>query len=239
VRARNGDALGELAGRPAAFVSFLDGMWVRRPKTEHCAAVGKALAELHQAGEGFPLVRENALSVAGWRPIFEACRSGADGVSPGLQGEIAAELDALEAAWPAALPAGIIHADLFPDNVFFLGGRLSGLIDFYFACNDMFAYDVSVVLNSWCFEPDLSFNATKGQAMLSAYAAVRPFTEAELAALPLLARGSALRFLLSRLYDWLNVPPGALVTPKNPVEYLRKMRFHRSVASVAAYGFHP
>jgi homoserine kinase type II len=145
----------------------------------------------------------------------------------------------LEASWPSGLPEGVIHADLFPDNVFFLGQELSGLIDFYFACNDILVYDLAICLNAWCFEPDAAFNATKARALMGAYHAVRPLSDAELAALPLLARGAALRFLLTRLVDWLAVPAGALVKPKDPMEYWKKLRFHRSVDDVAAYGWTP
>ncbi len=236
VHDRGGTALGRLAERPAAIVTFLSGVSVRRPRAEHCAAVGKALAELHLAARGFALTRRNALSVSGWRPLFDNCHGRADTVQPGLGAEITRELDYLAGAWPAGLTSGVIHADLFPDNVFFLRDRLSGLIDFYFACNDMLAYDVAVCINAWCFEQDASLNITKAGALLAAYAAVRPFEEAEIAALPILARGAALRFLLTRLYDWLTVPAGALVVPKDPVEYYKKLRFHRSVDSAAAYG---
>jgi len=236
VRGRDGKALRRVAGRPAALITFLEGMWVRRPQAHHCAAVGQALAELHRAGGDFPLRRENALSLAGWRPLFEMSRARADTVEPGLADFVDAELRKLEAEWPKALPAGVIHADLFPDNVFFLKGRFSGLIDFYFACNDLLAYDLAVCLNAWCFEPDNAFNITKGRALIRSYAGVRKLEAAELAALPVLARGAALRFLLTRLYDWLEVPPGALVTPKDPREYLRKLRFHQKVGSAAEYG---
>ncbi|MCX5497452.1 homoserine kinase [Kaistia dalseonensis] len=236
VRNRAGEALGRLAGRPAAIVTFLQGMWIRRPRVEHCAAVGEALARFHIAGEGFALTRRNALSVDSWRPLFDRSAGRADTVLPGLAIDIARELDQLEAAWPTDLPKGVIHADLFPDNVFFLRDRLSGLIDFYFACNDFLAYDAAICLNAWCFEPDGSLNVTKAKALLGAYAKVRPFTDDELRLLPILARGSALRFLLTRLYDWLNVPPGALVAPKDPLEYLKKLRFHRTVQDVGAYG---
>jgi homoserine kinase type II len=231
-----GQALGHLAGRPAAIVTFLQGMWVRRPKAPHCAAVGEALARLHLAGDGFRLKRRNALSVEGWRPLFDMCNGRADEVMKGLNAEIAKELDFLEAHWPKDLPVGVIHADLFPDNVFFLGDKLSGLIDFYFACNDMLAYDLGIALNAWCFEPDVSLNVTKAKALLSGYAAVRPLSQQEIDALPILARGSALRFLLTRLYDWLTVPEGALVVPKNPLEYYKKVRFHRGVSGAADYG---
>jgi homoserine kinase type II len=236
VKNRAGTALGRLAGRPAALVTFLSGMWVRRPRADHCAAVGKALAELHLAGEGFSLTRRNALSVAGWRPLFEMCDGRADKVAPRLGEEIARELDHLEACWPHRLPQGIIHADLFPDNVFFLDQILSGLIDFYFACTDTLMYDVAICLNAWCFETDHSYNVTKGRALLTNYAKTRPLSDEEWDKLPLLARGAALRFLLTRLVDWLDVPPGALVRPKDPREYARKLRFHQKVKSVRDYG---
>jgi homoserine kinase type II len=236
VKSRSGAVIGTLAGRPAAIVTFLDGMSIRRPNAAHCAAVGEALARLHRAGADFPLARANALSVDGWRPLYDTAATRADGVQPGLDTAIAAELGKLEAAWPRDLPQGVIHADLFPDNVFFLGARLSGLIDFYFACTDTLAYDVAICLNAWCFEPDHAYNVTKGRALLQAYGRTRALSADERTALPLLCRGAALRFLLTRLVDWLNVPPGALVKPKDPLEYFRKLRFHQAVASVRDYG---
>lgn len=239
VHDRAGRALGRLAGRPTAIVTFLTGVSVRRPRAEHCGAVGRTLAQLHQAADGFALTRRNALSVAGWRPLYEMCAGRADEVQSGLAAEIEQELAYLESHWPDGLPAGVIHADLFPDNVFFLSNRLSGLIDFYFACNDMLAYDLGICLNAWCFEPDASLNLTKARALLLGYNGGRPLTRDEIAALPLLARGSALRFLLTRLYDWLTVPDGALVVPKDPVEYYKKLRFHRGVADASAYGLDP
>jgi homoserine kinase type II len=236
VRNRAGEALGRLAGRPAAIVTFLDGIWIRRPNVRHCGAVGEALARMHLAGADFPLRRANALSLGGWPPLLHAAEEGADSVAPLLREQTAAELTFLQARWPVGLPGGVIHADLFNDNVFFLGERLSGLIDFYFACNDAFAYDLAVCLNAWCFEPDNSFNVSKGQALISAYERVRRLDGAEVAALPILARGAALRFMLTRLVDWLNVPPGAKVAPKNPLEYRDKLRFHQCVRSAADYG---
>jgi homoserine kinase type II len=236
VKGRDGMALRRLCGRPAAIITFLDGMWPRRIHPYHCAGVGGALAQLHRAGAGFALRRPNDLSVTGWRGLYDACRTRADELRPGLAAEIGAELDALERCWPEALPMGVIHADLFPDNVFFRGEQVSGLIDFYFACTDAFAYDLAICLNAWCFESDGSFNVTKARLMLASYRAQRPLEVAEFAALPLLARGSALRFLLTRLYDWLHHPAGAFVRPKDPLEYLQKLRFHRSVTQPSAYG---
>lgn len=236
IHARDGKALRRLAGRPAVIVSFLTGMWPRKPNVAQCASVGTALAGLHLAGAGFAIGRENALSLPGWRRLAEDCRARADDVRPGLGAEIARELAFLEENWPAALPRGVIHADLFPDNVFFIGDDVSGLIDFYFACDDFYAYDLAICLNAWCFEPDGAFNATKARALSRNYAAVRPLSAAETAALPLLCRGAALRFLLTRLYDWLNQVPGALVRPKDPLEYLSKLRFHRTAEGPGTYG---
>ena len=236
VKNQTGDMLGWIAGRPAALVTFLEGMWMRRPSAMHCAAVGEALAKLHLAGADFPVRRRNALSADGWRPLYVASAAGADTVQPGLREAIEKELTLLEGAWPSGLPEGVIHADLFPDNVFFLGEQLSGLIDFDFACTDTLAYDIAICLNAWCFEPDHSYNVTKGRALLQGYVAARPLSIEERVALPLLSRGACLRFLLTRLVDWLNVPPGALVRPKDPLEYFRKLRFHQAVTGVRDYG---
>ena len=236
VKNRAGQTLGKLAGRPAAMVTFLDGLWIRRPSAAHCAALGEALARLHLAGADFAMRRDNALSVAGWRQLYAACGGRANAVQPDLTTVLAAELDVLEREWPRGLPQGVIHADLFPDNVFFLGDKLSGLIDFYFACTDTLAYDIAICLNAWCFEQDHSYNVTKGRALLASYAKTRPLSAQEWDELPLLARGAALRFLLTRLVDWLDVPPGALVRPKDPIEYLRKLRFHQKVTSARDYG---
>jgi homoserine kinase type II len=236
VRARDGQSLRRLKERHAVIVTFLAGMWPRRPTPQHCAGVGEALARLHAAGGDFPLRRANDLSVDGWRPLLAASARHKDEVAGDLARELAENLDLLERQWPVGLPKGVIHADLFPDNVFFDGDRLSGLIDFYFACTDFLAYDLAICLNAWCFETDGSFNITKSRRLVAAYQTIRPLSPDELAALPLLAHGAAMRFLLTRLYDWLHTPRNALVTPKNPIEYLNKMRFHRGVRSLGEYG---
>jgi homoserine kinase type II len=237
VKNKSGEALSSLAGRPAAIINFLEGVWPRKPNAAHCAGVGQALAKMHLAGRDFPMSRANALSVSGWRPLFDQAASRADELQHGLRGFIGAELDHLEGnVWPKSLPQGVIHADLFPDNVFFLGEQVSGIIDFTFACTDTLAYDVAICLNAWCFESDCSFNVTKARAFLNAYGRERKLSQSEQDALPLLARGAALRFLLTRLVDFLNVPPGALVRPKDPLEYARKLRFQQSVVSIRDYG---
>lgn len=239
VHGRDGQALRTLRHKKAAIVTFLTGMWPRRPSVAHCRPLGEALARLHTAGLDFPMRRANDLSVEGWRPLFELSAKRRDEVASDLADELANELDKLEAIWPRALPKGVIHADLFPDNVFFENQRLSGLIDFYFACTDSLAYDLAVCLNAWCFEPDGSFNVTKARHLVAGYQSVRALALEEWEALPILALGAAMRFLLTRLYDWLHTPKNALVTPKNPMEYLRKLRFHRGVRGPAGYGLEP
>ncbi|MCO6048553.1 homoserine kinase [Mesorhizobium sp. RP14(2022)] len=236
VRRRDGAMTGPLAGRTAALVTFLEGIWMRRPNVAHCREVGVALASLHLAGADFAGHRPNALAVPGWQTLWENSRERADEVEPGLGAEVESDFAAVAAHWPKELPGGVIHADLFPDNVFFLGEKLSGLIDFYFACNDFYAYDLATCLNAWCFEKDFSFNITKGAALLAGYQSVRPLSTAEAQALPILARGSALRFMLTRLYDWLTIPDGPLVKKRDPMEYVRRLRFHRQVSTPADYG---
>ena len=236
VRDRQAQVLNSLGGKHAALVTFLEGVWPRHPKPLHTGETGQALARMHQAGAGFALTRRNALGPAGWRPLYLKFADRADSILPGLAKLIGGELDYLEAHWPADLPQGVIHADLFPDNVFFVGEKLSGLIDFYFACNDSLAYDLAICLNAWCFEQDFAFNITKGRAMLKGYESVRPLTPGERQAMPLLARGAAMRFLLTRSFDWLNTPANALVARKDPFDYVRRLRFHQSVRSIADYG---
>ena len=236
VRDAKGRNLNELSGRPAALVTFLEGLWVRRPTAAHCAAVGRALAQLHLGAADFPLKRANALGLAGWQPLYEHFDDKAASIAPGLDRLIDDELRYLHSGWPQGLAEGVIHADLFPDNVFFLGSELSGLIDFYFACNDALAYDVAVCLNAWCFEPDYSFNVTKGRALLRGYEEVRKLDASERAAMPILARGAALRFLLTRSHDWLHTAKDALVKRHDPIAYVRRLRFHQGARSIAAYG---
>ena len=236
VLTRSGDTLGALAGRPAAIIDFLEGVWPRKPSAAHCAGIGAVLAKMHLAGRDFALRRPNPLTVGNWRPLFNQAADHADSLQHGLRDLIACELDHLEANWPRGLPDGVIHADAFPDNVLFLGDTLSGLIDFGLACNDTFAYDVAICLNAWCFEPDHSFNVTKAGAFLNAYQRERKLSAPEQGALPLLARGAALRIMLTRLVDWFNVPPGALVKPKDPLEYARKLRFQQGVTTMRDYG---
>ena len=236
IHGRDGASLRELAGRPAAIVSFLAGMWLKKSTPAHCAELGGAIARMHEAGRGYDGHRTNSMSIASWKTLIAQTSDKADTVVLGLAGVIDQEFRDTAARWPNDLPSGVIHADLFPDNVFFLGDRLSGLIDFYFACNDALAYDLAICINAWCFEPDGSLNVNKASALLRGYAAVRPLTRQEFDALPLLARGSALRFLLTRLYDWINHDASAYVQPKDPTHFLDRLQFHQQVDGPVAYG---
>jgi homoserine kinase type II len=236
VKNRQGGALGKLAGRPAALVTFLEGMCRRNPSVRCCAAVGSALGKLHLTSASFAGKRPNSLGLAAWPVLFEEARPRASELQLGLAAEIAKELDFLGRNWPHHLPEGVIHADLFPDNVLFLDDEVSGIIDFYFACTDQLAYDVAICLNAWCFEPDGSYNITKGLAFFSAYEALRSFSAMERESFLVLARGAALRFTLTRLVDWLNVPANALVHPKDPREYVKKLRFHQQTRSIRELG---
>jgi homoserine kinase type II len=236
VRSKSGAQYARLNKRPAALLTFLNGLSLRRPEPDHCASAGDALAALHEAGRDFGLTRRNSLGHDGWRELADACIPRADSVQTGLGALIDTTMIDLAKAWPENLPSGVIHGDLFPDNVLFMNGRVSGLIDFYFACNDAYAYDLAVMLNAWCFEADGSYNITKGKSLISAYCRKRPLSQSETAALPVLASGAALRFLLTRLYDWLNHDPHALVRPKDPREFAKRLRFHRKVKAASEYG---
>ena len=233
---KDGGLISTVKDKPAALVSFLEGRSVKTPRPEHCRALGAAMAQMHLAGDGFELHRPNNHGLTNWQTLFERCRSRADEVSPDLTHAMERELIRLEENWPDNLPAGIIHADLFPDNVFFMQGAVSGLIDFYFACNDFYAYDLAIALNAWCFEADATFNVTKARALLSGYQNVRPLAPEEIDAVPILGAGAAMRFLTTRLFDWLNQVDGAQVEPKNPNDFLRRLRFHRSATRPADYG---
>ena len=245
VAGRDGEALRSLAGRPAAITTFLPGVWPRRVRPAHCRPLGEALARLHLAGAGHAPERPNGLGPHAWPALLDGSRNTGDQVLPGLVAELDVALARILPAWPINLARGHIHADLFPDNVFFLPGvspaPVSGLIDFYFACTDLLAYDLAICLNAWCFEPgvdflNMDFNVTKARLLLDGYGAVRPLGAAERAALPVLAQGAAMRFLLTRLFDWVHTPEGALVTRKDPLDYLRRLRHFLAADGPEALG---
>ena len=236
IRTKDGRQWTQVNDRPAALVSFLTGLSVRRPDVGHCASAGEALARVHAAGADFSIERRNALGIAGWRELVDKTASGADGIERDLRELIATSYREVSAGWPSGLPTGIIHADLFPDNVLFMNAQVSGLIDFYFACDDAFAYDLAIMLNAWCFETDGSYNITKGKSLIAGYRRRRELADSEIAALPILCAGAALRFLLTRLFDLLHHDPMALVRPKEPRDFSKRLRFHMRVKSPAEYG---
>ena len=227
---RDGNALQQLCGRPAALIEFLDGVSVTEPTPAHAAAAGHALGAFHAATADFPRTRDNALGPAGWASLAARIGPNADQIAPGLQTRIADELAELAAAWPADLPRATIHADLFPDNVLFLGTRLSGLIDFYFAATDIRAYDLAVMLCAWGFDAADHHRPDIEAALLEGYVRAHALSPDERAALPTLARGAALRFLLTRAWDWLNTPADALVTRKDPMSFDRRLRHFQARA---------
>ena len=236
IKMKNGQALSTLCSRPAAIVSFLNGVSVSKPTRDQCGQVGKILARMHLAGENFTLSLENALSQAKWREFYQRSDGRAGEIDENLPQIMLAELDYLDKNWPTDLPAGVVHSDLFPDNVFFLGGELSGIIDFYFAANDLLAYDIAICINAWCFLSDGSFDKRKSSALFDGYQSVRRLEKAEREAMPVLCRGACVRFLVTRIYDWLNVPPGAVVIPHDPLTYLDRLIFHQKISDCGEYG---
>ncbi len=236
VLAKDGNPLRTVQGKPAVICTFLQGMSPRRPDIDQCRAIGQGLARFHASLADFRMRRPNDLSIGAWPALWAGREAEADALSPGLSSQIAGDLDFLKANWPKHLPGGAIHADMFPDNTFFLDGKLSGVIDFYFACSDFLSYDIAVCLNAWCFERRGEYNLTKGRALLSGYETIRRLEPRERAALPILARGAAMRFFLTRLVDLAATPKDALVKPHNPLDYAERLGFHRQARSPEDYG---
>jgi homoserine kinase type II len=226
IRDRDGVAIQTLEGRPACLIRFLDGVSLTRPTPEQAATAGAARGALHAAVADFHGDRPNSLGVADWRPLLTRCGSDLDAIAPGLFARVDRALAAVEADWPHDLPTSVIHADLFPDNVLMLGARVTGLIDFYFACRDIRAYDVAVMHTSWAFDPQGAPLDRVGPALLAGYAGSLGLSAAERAALPVLAKGACIRFLLTRAWDWLDTPADALVTRKDPLAYLRRLDWY-------------
>lgn len=225
-----------ILGKSCAIISFLEGKSAHQIQNDHLAELGQHMAKLHLLSSDFSHSMTNRFSLPSWEGLFLQTKDKADQLKKGLSNEIEEHLQFLKTHWPQNLPTGIIHGDLFPDNVFFKNNHLSGMIDFYFACTDFWMYDIAICLNAWCFEVGGDFNVTKARLLLTNYHKVRPISEEELNALPILASGAAMRFLLTRLYDWLYPATGAVVTPKNPLEYLQRLRFHQHITSHSEYG---
>ncbi len=238
VRGNDGEPLRTLNGKPAAIVTLLAGTVPSAITPRMCHELGRELGRMHNAGADFPMSRPNSMGARAMPAMMAECLSGADDVRTELGNKMRAEMERIQTLWPSGgLPTGIIHADMFPDNALFDDdGSIGGLIDFYFACNDYLAYDLAIAMNAWCFEHNSAFNLTKSCALFSGYSSARKLNEEEIAAMPVLARAASMRFLLSRLQDWLNRVDGATVTVKNPVEYLARLEFHQQVSNASAYG---
>lgn len=239
VKDRDGRTIRELKNKPASIVSFLEGANNPEVTPEHLSLLGALMARLHFAAEGFLEARRNALSIDGWQQLFAQFRHHAGDIYWGLERELAGELAWLEAHWPSGLPRGIVHADLFPDNVFFSQKeelKITGVIDFYFAADDCWLYDLMIAMNAWCFDAAHRFVPERARALFAAYERLRPLTDAERAAMPVMGRAAAMRFVCTRCYDWLYRAPNALVVPKDPMEYIAKLRFHRKIKDWRGYG---
>lgn len=231
---RNGAAWRMVHGKAVALIEFLPGISVDAPTPAQARAVGQALAGIHADSADFAMTRANGMGMAAWRDLFDGCGNGLASIHADLPGIVAEELAFLSASWPSGLPTGVIHADLFPDNVLILDDRVSGLIDFYFACTDVTAYDLAVTHAAWSFRKDGTFLPDVAAALVDGYLSVRPLSAAEISALPVLARGAALRFMATRSYDWLHTPADALVMRKDPMDFARRLSFYRT-QGIAAF----
>ena len=231
-----GEYLQTLARKPAAIVSYLKGDSPRVITRAHCKELGAAMAKMHLIASRYPLSRKNNLALTAWSKVFSELRTQSEELKPGLSDWIQEELLSFDGSWPTNLPNGIIHGDLFPDNVFFLPNHHSAFIDFYFACNDAYAFDIAISLNAWCFDNNQQFNRDHSQFLFDGYQSVRALSHLELVAMPLLARGAAMRFLITRLYDWFNVRKNTPTQRKNPLEFVPLIKFHQTVVDTTAYG---
>ncbi len=237
---RNGNYISEISGKKAAVVSFLNGESKKNLTADNCKEVGINTAKLHLITKGLVAKRENKLSINSWKKIYNKVKKDCSKIHPNLAEAIEKNLDQIEKKWPKNLPAGIIHADLFPDNIFFKEEKLSGIIDFYFSCNDFYAFEIAICLNALCFEgkkENLSFNVTKAKKFIDGYSSIRKISEEEKKSLKILCQGAAIRFLLTRVFDYLNLTEGAIVKIKDPIEYLKRLEFHDNVKNYQDYFF--
>ncbi len=237
---KNGNYISEILGKKAAVVSFIEGSAKKNLIPENCYEVGINTAKLHLITKDLPGKRENKLSVNSWRKIYNKVKKDCSKIHTSLPKIVEKNLDEIEKNWPKNIPSGIIHADLFPDNIFFEGNKLSGIIDYYFSCYDFYAFEIAICLNALCFEgknENLSFNVTKAKKFIDGYSSIRKLTEGEKKSLKVLCQGAAIRFLLTRVFDYLNLTEGAIVKIKDPVEYLKRLEFHYNVKNYQDYFF--
>ncbi len=237
---RNGNYISEISNKKAAVVSFLEGSSKKNLNPDDCYKVGFNTAKLHSITKNLSGKRENKLSVDSWRNIYNKVKIDGSKIYPNLTEIIEKNLYEIENHWPKNIPSGIIHADLFPDNIFFKNNKLTGIIDFYFSCNDFYAFEIAICLNALCFEgksENLSFNVTKAKKFIDGYSDIRKLKDDEKNNLKILCKGAAMRFLLTRVFDYINLTEGALVKIKDPIEYLKRLEFHDSVKNFQDYFF--
>tara|TARA_B100001123_G_scaffold147201_1_gene170598 strand:- start:262 stop:1230 length:969 start_codon:yes stop_codon:yes gene_type:complete len=237
---KNGNYVTNIFNKKAAIVSFVDGSVKKNLSPENCYEVGMKAANLHTISKNLTMKRENKLSVNSWRKIYEKVQKDCSKIHPKLNKIVEQNLDEIEKNWPKDIPAGIIHADLFPDNIFFKNNKLSGIIDFYFSCYDFYSFEIAICLNALCFEGEkenLSFNVTKAKKFIDGYSTIRKLSDSEKHSLKILCQGAAMRFLLTRVFDYLNLTEGALVKIKDPIEYLKRLEFHNNVSNYQDYFF--
>ena len=237
---KNGSYISDIFGKKAAVVSFLEGLSKKKLNPSDCHEVGINAAKLHSITKNLTGKRENKLSINSWRKIYSKVKKDCSKIHPDLVAIIEKNLHEIEKNWPKNIPSGIIHADLFPDNIFFKDKKLSGIIDYYFSCNDFYAFEIAVCLNALCFEGEnenLSFNVTKAKRFIDGYSSIRKLTEDEKKYLKILCQGAAIRFLLTRVFDYLNLIQGAIVKIKDPIEYLKRLEFHNNVKDYKDYFF--
>ena len=230
----------EISGKKAAVVSFLHGNAKKKLNPENCYNVGVNTAKLHLITKDLTGKRQNKLSISSWRKIYNKVKKDCSTIHSNLPNIIEKNLDVIEKNWPKNIPSGIIHADLFPDNIFFKDDKLTGIIDFYFSCYDFYVFEIAICLNALCFEgqkENLSFNVTKAKKFIDGYSSIKKLTEEEKKSLKILCQGAAMRFLLTRVFDYLNLTEGALVKIKDPIEYLKRLEFHNNVKDYQDYFF--
>ena len=236
-----GGYLQRLSGKPALIVNFLEGKSKTELTIQDIFTVGSTMAKMHVCSKNYNMKRKNSLSILGWEELLYKCDTSIsktilNEIEPRIIEEIRHSLDFCKNNWPKNLPKGFIHADMFPDNVFFKNNKISGVIDFYFSCTDILVYDLAIAVNAWCFDNDEIFNKNKFKSLIDGYQSIRKLSKEELFYLPLLSQAAALRFLLTRIYDWAHTPKNANVIPKNPKEYIQKMRFHETISNNKNYG---
>ncbi len=237
---KNGSYISEIMEKKAAVVSFLEGSSKKNLNPNNCYQIGENTAKMHLITRNLKGKRENKLSINSWGKIYNKVKQDCSKIHPNLNKVVEKNLSEIESNWPKNIPSGIIHADLFPDNIFFKNDKLSGIIDYYFSCNDFYAFEIAICLNALCFEgknENLSFNVTKAKKFINGYSSIRKLTENEKTSLKILCQGAAIRFLLTRVFDYLNLTEGAIVKIKDPIEYLKRLEFHNEVKDYQDYFF--